>query len=178
MARTSAPELSTLSTLELLLQDAPASNLFRDDDLKRVTKIAEQKQLALPSFQMRKLADDVPENIRRLVGIWVSDPGWESGRQGMLIVANADREGRAVGYHVRGPPKETSAFKSPAGFSRFIGAITGDKLSIVHHSSTWSVRLSGIDRIDITEVSKDGRIAVALYKRVWTLTEAERMVKR
>ena len=166
-----------LSTLELLLQDAPATDLFRDGDLKRVVAIAEKKQLPLPPFRMRKPADDVPAQIRRFVGIWVSDPGWESGRQGMLIVANADHQGRAVGYHVTGPPTPTSFAKIPASYNRFTGEIVGDTLSIVWSRSTFRVRLSK-DRIDITEALKDGRVAIGVYKRFWTLTEAERVAKR
>lgn len=132
-------------------QDAPATDLFRDDDPKRVIAIAEKKQLPLPPFQMRKPADDVPARIRRFVGIWVSDPSWESGRQGMLIVANADLQGRTVGYHVSGPPKPTSFVKSPAAYSRFTGEIAEGKLSIVWGRSTFRVRLSTNDRVDITE---------------------------
>jgi len=174
VAPTPGPDLSTL---ELLLQDAPATDLFRDGDLKRVVAIAEKKQLPLPPFRMRKPADDVPAQIRRFVGIWVSDPGWESGRQGMLIVANADHQGRAVGYHVTGPPTPTSFAKIPASYNRFTGEIVGDTLSIVWSRSTFRVRLSK-DRIDITEALKDGRVAIGVYKRFWTLTEAERVAKR
>jgi DNA-binding winged helix-turn-helix (wHTH) protein len=138
----------------------PAAKLFTADDAARVTAIAASKGLPLPAFQIREPAQDVPKNIRRFVGIWVSDTGWiGSNRQLMLIVTQVDRDGMAAGYGVNGPPQPTGRIQNPAGPFTIKKRISGDSLS-------WENEYGQ----HVLSLTRDNRVELRLTYRV----EAER----
>src|SRR5262249_41070722 len=85
---------------------APPRNLLSGEDVRHLAKLAADKELPLPAFQITSLAEDIPDAIRGFVGVWVSDTGWQySDRQLMVIITNVTQSGRVSGYFVNGPSK-------------------------------------------------------------------------
>jgi hypothetical protein len=153
----------------------PASRLFTVADARQVAGIAVDKQLPLPAFQMREPARDVPKDIRRFIGIWVSDAGWYgSNRQFMLIVTHVDRDGTAEGYIAAGPPQPKSHVQSPAYTSPFKARISGDFLSYGDGGGEYVASLTVQNRIEFKLKRRDGTSGVVSLDPVWTLLEAER----
>jgi DNA-binding winged helix-turn-helix (wHTH) protein len=125
LATAQLPGLLARSTAPL----PPATQLFTQDDAKRVAAVAVSKQLPLPAFQIREPSRDLPKDSRRFVGVWVSDTGWMlSHRQLMLIVTQVDGNGIAVGYAVDGPPQPKTPVQTPAESHIFQARISGDSL--------------------------------------------------
>ena len=159
---------------------APTSQLLSVEDLKRVTGLADQKQLPLPSIRVRKPASEVPENMRRFVGIWVSDLGFEkTGRQYMLIVTNVLPTGQATGFHIVGPPQTGSTDPARAAYYPFVGRISENELSIKKTNPDIVGVLSSRDELDVTESWKNGLpVGRVVLKLVWRLVDAERTTKQ
>jgi hypothetical protein len=159
---------------------APTSQLLSVEDLKRVTGLADQKQLPLPSIRIRKPASEVPENMRRFVGIWVSDSGFEkTGRQYMLIVTNVLPTGQATGFHIVGPPQTGSTDPARAAYYPFVGRISENELSIKKTNPDIVGVLSSRNELDVTESWKNGLpVGRVVLKLVWRLVEAERTTKQ
>jgi DNA-binding winged helix-turn-helix (wHTH) protein len=154
-----------------------ATRLFTQDDAGRVAALAVTKQLPLPAFQIRDPADDVPKGFRRFVGVWVSDTGWMlSHRQLMLIITQVDRDGRAVGYTVDGPPQPKTPVQTPAGSHVFQARISGDSLSYNTEYGRRVASLTSQNRIELQMLWRDGKVGAVSLDPVWTLIEAERTV--
>jgi DNA-binding winged helix-turn-helix (wHTH) protein len=165
----------TAGRFHRLPQPPPVSELFTEDDARRVAAIAAGKQLPLPAFQIFKPAPDVPKDARRFVGVWVSDAGWiGSGRQLMLIVASVDRNGVAEGYIVDGPPQPTSYEQSPASAAAFKARISGRGLSYASGKGKHSASLTMQNRIEFKLTRRNGTSGVVSLDPVWTLADAER----
>jgi DNA-binding winged helix-turn-helix (wHTH) protein len=153
----------------------PASRLFSDDDARRVTGLADKKQLPLPAFIIRQPADRVPESFRRFVGIWVSDTGWiVSHRQFMLIVTTVDEGGVAEGYEVHGPAQPRSPTQSPAHAAPFVARISGDMLQFSSFTGKHEATLTEQNRISFRLTYRIGGVGLVTLDPVWTLVEAER----
>ena len=159
---------------------APTSQLFSLEDLKRVTALADEKQLPLPALRIRNPASDVPENMRRFVGIWVSDLGFEkTGRQYMLIVTNVLPTGQATGFHIVGPSQTSSANPARAAYYHFVGRISGNELSIEKTNLDIVGVLSSRNELDVTESWKNGLpVGRVVLKLVWRLVDAQRETKQ
>jgi hypothetical protein len=160
---------------------APTSQLLSLEDLRRVTALAEKKQLRLPpAIQMRAPASDVPEHMRRFVGIWVSDSGVEkTGRQYMLIVTNVFSTGQATGFHIVGPLHRADADPARAAYYPFVARIADNVLSIEKPNVDIVGVLSSRNEFDITESSKSGPpVGQVALKLVWRLVDAERTTKQ
>ena len=159
---------------------APTGQLFSSEDLKRVAALADEKQLPLPSIRIRKPAGDVPDNMRRFVGVWVSDSGFEkTGRQYMLIVTKVLPQGQATGFHIVGPPRAGSAVPARAAFYPLVGRIAGNKLLVEKANLDIVGVLSSRNELDVTEAWKNGSPAArVLLKPVWRLVDAERTTKQ
>src|SRR5205807_7962844 len=72
----------------------PLPDLVSTVDARHVAQLAADKNLRVPAFHITSLAQDVPDTIRRFVGVWVSDTGWAgSERHFMLIVTSVTRNG-------------------------------------------------------------------------------------
>jgi DNA-binding winged helix-turn-helix (wHTH) protein len=155
----------------------PATQLFTQDDAKRVAAVAATKQLPLPAFQIREPADDVPKGFRRFVGVWVSDTGWMlSHRQLMLIVTQVDRNGSALGYTVDGPPQPRTPVQTSAGSHVFQARISGDSLLYETEYGRRVATMTSQNRIELQMRWRDGRVGAVSLDPVWTLVEAERAV--
>jgi DNA-binding winged helix-turn-helix (wHTH) protein len=158
-----------------LMAPPSAARLFTTDDATRVAAIAVTKQLPLPAFQIREPARDVPNGIRRFVGIWVSDTGWMgSNRQLMLIVTQVDRDGTAIGYGVSGPPQPMGHVQNPAGPFAIKARISAGSLSWKGNHGQHVASLTEDNRVELRLTYWDDTIGVVSLDPVWTLVEAER----
>lgn len=158
---------------------APVSEFFTERDVKRVAALADDKQLPLPPFKIGKPARDVPEGIRRFVGIWVSDTGWvNSNRQHMLIITDVNGDGTAAGYFANGPSQPKSFIQSPPHFGAFKARISGASLSYSNMMGEYVASFTAQDRIELKVVFRDGLIAWVAHDPVWTLVDAERAAGR
>jgi hypothetical protein len=183
-AKESQAQLSLARSAEKVVArsaPAPTSQLLSLEDLRRVTALAEKKQLRLPpAIRMRAPANDVPENMRRFVGIWVSDSGVEkTGRQYMLIVTNVFSTGQAIGFHIVGPLHTADADPARAAYYPFVARIADNVLSIEKPNLEIVGVLSSRNEFDITETSKIGPpVGQVVLKLVWRLVDAERTTKQ
>jgi DNA-binding winged helix-turn-helix (wHTH) protein len=160
----------------LAIQSHPASELFSRPDAQRVAEIAEKKELPLPAFQIRKPANDVPESMRRFIGVWVSDTGWMiSNRQIMMIVTDVDSEGVATGYVINGPPGPRSQVQNPANATPFTGRISGDVLVYGGPLGAHVMTLTVQGRIEYTMTFTNGAVGAATLDSAWNLVDAERV---
>ena len=164
-----------------LPQDA-VSKLFTERDLARATASAAKKQLPVPSFKILKPGDDVPEKLRRFVGIWISDTGFQgTDRQWMTIIVSVSKEGKAFGYHSRGPPMPNSV-QNPAAVIAFTGVIAGDSVTYNLPESKISLSLVEQGRLRYHETfhagTRTGSTASAVLNPAWSLVTAERKAKR
>jgi hypothetical protein len=164
------------------LQGVPVSNLFTPEDLKRVVGLAAKKGLPLPAFRMYRPADDVGASNRQFVGIWMSDTGFrDTGRQWMTMIVGVNREGRAWGYHSRGPPMPNSV-ASPADIIAFTGSISGGTLTYSTSDAKIALSFTAQRRLQYREAwnegPRSGKTAKVVLQPVWTLVEAERMAKK
>ena len=174
MSASTLPEVYFAGELVgLPLKAAPVSEFFSDADRNRVNVVAKAKQLPLPSFKIYKPADDIAAGPRRFLGIWVSEFGFMgTGRQWMTIVVSVNTEGRAYGYHVRGPPKPNS-LQTPPAFLPFTGRISGDKLSYATTRGKIAISLAEHRRLDYKETLANGAVGRVILNPVWTLTDVE-----
>jgi DNA-binding winged helix-turn-helix (wHTH) protein len=157
----------------------PVSELFTEGEAKRVAAIAASKELPLPAFQIFKPAQDVPESVRRFIGIWVSDTGWvNSNRHLMLIVTYVDRDGAAEGYVVDGPPQPGSYVQSTASAKPFKAQISGRSLLYGTAKRQRSASLTMENRIEFKLSRQDGTSGVVSLDPVWILVDAERVAER
>jgi DNA-binding winged helix-turn-helix (wHTH) protein len=154
----------------------PASNeLFTAADARRLAAIAREKEIPLPAFQISRIAPDVPEDMRRFVGVWVSTTGFvNSKRQFMIIVTEVDKAGLVTGFAVRGPPQPLSLVQEPAAAWQFKARISGDSFAHDSSASRQVVVLNGENRLEYTETWPAARAFVVLDP-VWTLAQAERV---
>jgi uncharacterized glyoxalase superfamily protein PhnB len=160
-------------------QPPPISELFSLQDMKRITALADEKQLPLPPIRIRRPTADVPLSMRRFIGIWVTDPGAEqTSRQYMLIITNVLPTGHAVGFHIVGPPDRADALPSRPDFFAFVGRISESELLIKKTDPHITGELNARNELSVAETWRKGPSpARILLKPVWTLTDAERTAK-
>ena len=90
--------------LARVLERPAANELFTESEARRVAAIARDKELPVPAFQIARIDGDLPAELRRFVGIWVSTSGFAvSKRQFMLIITNVEKSGALNGISVLGP---------------------------------------------------------------------------
>ena len=173
---TNSAQDNVLVRMLLAIQSHPASELFSGADAQRIAEIAEKKELPVPAFQIRKPANDVPENTRRFVGVWVSDTGWMiSNRQLMMIVTDVDREGVATGYLVNGPPGPKSQVHNPANAMPLTGRISGNALVFQGPAGAHVATLTVQGRIEFTLTFVNGTVGAVTLDPAWNLVDAERV---
>jgi len=159
-------------------QLGPISKLFTERDAEQFAALADRKQLPVPTFQIHEPAHDVPDSIRRFVGIWISGTGWlSSKRQFMLIVTNVDKDGIAAGFSANGPAQPGSRFQSPAFVVPFKARISADSLSYSGDEGEHGATLTQQNRLAHKLTWWDGRVALVTLDPVWNLVEAERAAK-
>ena len=157
-----------------LLPPNTLNKLFTDNDAKRVAEIAKLKQLPLPTIQIDTLDDDVPWDIRRFVGIWVSTKGFVStGRQFMVAITHVEKGGLAGGYTVRGPPAHNSYIQNPAAAVPVTAFISDGMLTYTNPRGDYEVWFVD-DELVFKQTYKTGAMTLVSLKPVWTLVDAER----
>jgi hypothetical protein len=144
--------------------------------------LAAKKGLPVPPFKIFKPSDEVPEKLRRFVGIWISDSGFQgSDRQWMTIVVSVNKEGKLFGYHSRGPPMPNS-FQNPATVIAFTAVIAGGSASYKLDESNIELSFVEQGRLLYREMfqtgGRVGSTATAKLNPVWTLLAAEKKAKR
>jgi DNA-binding winged helix-turn-helix (wHTH) protein len=148
---------------------APA-DLVSDVDARRVAELAAEKQLPIPPFNIAPPAADVPDALRRFVGVWVSEEGWHvSHRQFMVIVTTANRDGDVSGYLVHGPTTPQSRVQGPALAARFTGHVRNGTLRYDNRAGLNFASLTNAGQMHFQLLHKDGGTGVVTLKPVWTL---------
>lgn len=155
---------------------APPRNLLSGADVSHLAKLAADKELPLPAFRITSLAEDVPDAIRRFVGVWVSDTGWMySDRQFMVIVTNVTQGGRVSGYFVNGPSKPYSRNPGQPAFSmNFKGHINDGTLRYDGYVGMYLANLDRAGSMEFKLIFQDGVTTKASLKPVWTLPKSGR----
>ena len=163
-------------------RDLIPSDLFTEADLARTTSVAAKKKLPVPAFKIFKPSNDVPEKLRRFVGICISDAGFQgTDRQWMTVIVSVNKEGKAFGYHSRGPPMPNS-FQNPATTIAFTAVISGDSAS--YSTSDAKIVISFIEKGRLRYVetfnagARVGSTPTVVLNPHWTLVAAERAAKR
>ncbi len=147
-------------------------------DVDRITALAVEKQLPLPTFRVRAPASDVPDHIRRFLGVWVSDDGWiNSHRQFMLIVTSVDRDGAATGYLVNGPAMPHSRTPGPGFSGGFTGYVLDDTLRYDGSAGLHSASITQDGRIEFKLLFREGGTGVVFLEPLWTLARARRVAR-
>jgi DNA-binding winged helix-turn-helix (wHTH) protein len=150
-------------------------NLVSETDAKRVAELSAEKQLPIPAFHISSPAEDVPDPIRRFVGVWVSDTGWVySDRQFMVIVTNVDKHGYVSGYLVNGPAKPHSRVQGPAFSGSFKGHIKAGTLRYDGYAGMHLASLTRDGNMEFKLMFQDGGTGVVMLNPVWTLAKAGR----
>jgi DNA-binding winged helix-turn-helix (wHTH) protein len=159
-----------------LFAPSTASELFLQEDARRVAAIAADKEIPLPPFQISRIERDVPAHPRRFVGIWASSTGFiNSNRQFMVIITDVEKAGILAGFTIRGPRQPLSVVKSPAGSAHFRAYISGDSFRYSGPASEREVVLTAGNRLEFSEVfTATGATMRVVLDPVWTLVEAER----
>ncbi|WP_082617241.1 winged helix-turn-helix domain-containing protein [Bosea sp. Root670] len=151
-----------------------ANALFTEDDARRITAIAAEKELPLPPFQISRIGRGVLPEHRRFVGIWVSSTGFvNSNRQFMLVITGAEPSGIVTGFTVRGPPRALSLVVKPAGATHFKARVLGDSFRYSGPNSEREVVMTADRRLEFNEVFDTGVIVRVALDPVWALVEAE-----
>jgi len=154
---------------------APPRDLLSIADARHLAKLAAEKELPLPAFHITSLAEDVPDAIRRFVGVWVSDTGWMySDRQLMVIVTNVTKSGRVSGYFVNGPSKPYSRSQGPAFSMNFKGHINDGTLRYDGYVGMYLANLDGEGGMEFKLIFQDGVTTKARLKPIWTLPKSGR----
>jgi DNA-binding winged helix-turn-helix (wHTH) protein len=154
---------------------APPRDLVSVADVGHLAKLAAEKELPLPAFHITSLAEDVPEAIRRFVGVWVSDTGWMySDRQFMVIVTNVTKSGHVSGYFVNGPSKPYSRRQSPAFSMNFKGHINDGTLRYDGYVGMYLANLDPEGIMEFKLIFQDGVTTKAKLKQIWTLPKSGR----
>lgn len=163
--------LMTLGSIPLMRALCPPpQNLVSAVDARRVADLAAEKELPVPAFRITSVAEDVPDTVRRFVGIWVSDTGWAySDRQFMVIVTSVSRRGDVAGYLVNGPSKPHSRTQGPAVIMPFKGYMNAGTLRYDAYIGMYLADLNRDGEMDLRLIFKDGVISVVKLKPVWTL---------
>lgn len=153
--------------------------LFASADRSRLASLATKKKLPLPPIDFYAPPTHVGDELRRLIGVWVSDAGFEkSGRQYMIVVVDIVSHNTVLGHTAIAPPTAASSRSNPAGHWPFIATASGNKLVIKRSASELVATLDAKNRLLAVETWKNGFSAKVLLEPVWTLVKAERAAKR
>jgi hypothetical protein len=160
-----------LSTMPTIAPETRASNpLFSQGAAGLVARVVHAKRFNVPPFQIDAIDADVPDEMKRFIGIWSSKIGNSNGRgkEMMLIVSHIDKDGVASGYVLFGPPSATSRSQAPASYSPFKTAIAGDALRIKGPSFTNTFKLTDDGRVAYVFETERGASGNTLYP-IWRL---------
>jgi TolB-like protein len=175
--RDAAPALATPVTTAAAADGRLAG--LGEADMQRVTAIAAENKLILPSFAINRPAASVPPQLRRYSGIWASKIafGGGTGRHAMLIVTDVEGDGTIMGYFVYGPPTPQTVGQNAAGFVQWLGKVSDGALTYRYLYGTMTVQLAG-DNIFLVQNRTDGRRPAVMMEPVWRLVDEERDAAR
>ncbi|XIA65413.1 caspase domain-containing protein [Bradyrhizobium sp. TZ2] len=142
------------------------------EDEARIAALAAELKFKMPGFTMGELKPDVPQSVRRFVGIWVNKNGYEGGgRRAMLIVTDAASNGAVAGYYVWGPPTKSSWVQDEPGYSKITGQITDGELEVLFATIKITARLDGRSRLMVRLKTTHGRekTGTGRFSGVWQL---------
>jgi hypothetical protein len=168
---TSDQLLATMPTIAP--ESRPSNALFTADDAKLVAELARRKQFNMPPFQIDALDNDVPDKLKRFLGIWVSKigNGNGAGKQMMLIVSHVDRDGTVSGYVMFGPPTRRAWNQAPASYTAFKTTVTGNVLQFQINKTSGVFELVSGDLFSI-HVQAGPRSATNTLYPVWHLSDS------
>ncbi|QOZ37312.1 winged helix-turn-helix domain-containing protein [Bradyrhizobium sp. CCBAU 53421] len=147
-----------------------------DRDVERIAALAAEKQLPLPAFRVRAPASDVPDDVRRFLGVWVSHEGWiNSHRQFMMIVTGVDRDGVVTGYLVNGPAMPHSRTPGPGFSGGFTGYVLDGILRYDGNAGLHSASITADGRIEFKLIFREGGTGVVFLEPLWTLAHPGRV---
>jgi DNA-binding winged helix-turn-helix (wHTH) protein len=153
----------------------PPRDLVSVADANHLAALAAEKELPLPAFHITSLAEDVPDPIRRFVGVWVSDTGWMySDRQLMVIVTSVTKGGVVSGYFVNGPSKPYSRTQGPAFVMAFKGHINAGTMRYDGYVGMYLAKLNPEGSMEFKLIFQDGVTTAAKLKPIWTLPKGGR----
>jgi DNA-binding winged helix-turn-helix (wHTH) protein len=169
--------VAAIAVVALVFASVPAGrsvyaprDLVSAADARQLAQLAAEKELPLPAFRITSLAEDVPDAIRRFVGVWVSDTGWAySDRQFMVIVTSVTKRGDVSGYLVNGPSKPYSRTQGPAFAMAFKGYINAGTLRYDGYVGMYLANLNREGNMEFKLIFQDGVITKAGLKQIWTL---------
>jgi adenylate cyclase len=148
-------------------------------DMQRVTAIAAENKLILPSFVINRPAANVSPQLRRYSGIWASKIAFNgTGRHAMLVVTNVEGDGTIMGYYVYGPPTPQTPEQHPAGVVQWLGKVSDGALTYRFPlGTTMTVQFTG-DNIFLVLNRTDGFRPTVTMEPVWRLADEERAAER
>jgi hypothetical protein len=156
-----------------------ARGLFDAKRFQEVKALAEKWQLPLPEFDIEVPAANVPADLRRFVGIWISEPA-DDRRANMMIASRVSKDGKLDGYWIFGPPQPKSLLKYPATFFPFAGTVTDHTLRFqsLYGPTKYRFTLTNENKLDYA-LSSAAESANRTFTPFWTLVaaEAERSAK-
>jgi hypothetical protein len=158
-----------------------AGGLFSEQDMERVRAIATRNQLlVMPAFKIERPAPGVPAELRRFIGVWASNVGFDSGRarHAMLIVTKIEASGEVTGYWVGGSPTAQEAFRASAAAYRINGKVTGNQLRFPPeeggHQDSITATLNRSSDLSVVHERPTGQVGNIALKPVWQLIDAEK----
>ena len=155
-----------------------ANELFTIADLSHVETIAADKEIPLPEFRISQIERDVPDSMRRFVGVWVSTTGFiNSHRQFMVVVTDVDKEGFVTGFTARGPPQPLSVVRSSARYSVFRARIRGNAFYWGDPGHEEVASLDVQNQLTFTQALPSGGAVYAELEPVWMLAKSEHLAQ-
>jgi hypothetical protein len=152
-----------------------ADGLFTEHDMQRVQEIAARDKLVtMPTFNIERPDPAVPAALRKLVGIWASDVGFNNGhgRHAMIIVTKVVAPAQVTGFYAWGSPTPNGP-QFPAGFDGFEGKVTGAQVTFsAARGYTVTLTPSG-DGFSFEQKVTSGQTLKVNLKPVWRLVAAE-----
>lgn len=153
--------------------DGPPTRLFTEADARRITEIADVKELPVPEFRVYEPSGVVSKTARSFVGIWVSDAGWIDSRRQLMLMITSVRDDVVSGYAVHGPAQPKSHAQTPAHASSFRAQVTGRTFKFNDGADRYIVSFATGNRINIELKFRDDTVGWIVLDPVWTLADAE-----
>jgi hypothetical protein len=124
----------------------------------------------MPDFTVGDIKPEVPQSVRRFVGVWVNKNGYEGGgRRAMLIVTEATSNGAFAGYYVWGPPTKSSWVQDEPGYSKITGQIKDGELEFRFATMSITAKFDGWTRLTARVKTTQGKekTAIGYFSGVW-----------
>jgi DNA-binding winged helix-turn-helix (wHTH) protein len=161
------------ATLLVRPGDGAPTRLFTEADARRITEIADVKELPVPDFRVYEPSDDVSKTARSFIGVWVSDAGWINSRRQLMLMITSARDDVVSGYAVHGPAQPKSRAQTPAHASSFRAQVIGRTFKFNEGADRYIVSFARDSRINIELKFREDTVGWIVLDPVWTLADAE-----